>query len=147
MLDDVDHKLLNILVQDSSRSMAQIARALGIPRATVQYRVQKLRERGYIKGFHAVPDHSRLGRTVTAFVLISFQPNPDVSQRELADKIGRIPGVYEVHLISGQWDLLLKVRGATMEDIGRLVIDKLRGMKGVAGTVTCASFTTVKEEF
>jgi DNA-binding Lrp family transcriptional regulator len=48
-------------------------------------------------------------------------------------------------MISGEYDMLLKVRGSSMEEIGKLVIDRLREVKGVARTLTCACFTTVKE--
>jgi len=51
-----------------------------------------------------------------------------------------------VHLISGEHDILLKVRGESMERIGDLVIDKLRQMDGVGRTLTCTCFSTVKDE-
>lgn len=144
-LDETDREILDLLVVDASRSIAEIARALNMPRPTVQYRVQKMRERGVIKAIKAIPDFAKLGKQVTAFVLVNFLPNPDVSQRELAEKISKLQGVHEVHVISGEWDLLLKVRVGSMEELGRMVIDKLRAMKGVGHTVTCASFTAVKE--
>lgn len=144
-LDETDREILDVLMQDASRSIADIARELHMPRPTVQYRVQKMRERGVIRAIKAIPDYGKLGKPVTAFILVSFLPNPDVSQRELADKISKLAGVHEVHVISGEWDLLLKIRAASMEDLGRIVIDKLRALKGVGHTVTCASFTAVKE--
>jgi DNA-binding Lrp family transcriptional regulator len=143
--DETDREILDVLMTDASKSIAKIARELDMPRPTVQYRVQKMRERGVIKAIKAIPDFGKLGKPVTAFVLVSFLPNPDVSQRELAEKISKLAGVHEVHVISGEWDLLLKVRAASMEELGRMVIDKLRGMKGVGHTVTCVSFTSVKE--
>lgn len=144
-LDETDREILDLLVVDASRSIAEIARLLSMPRPTVQYRVQKMRERGIIKAIKAIPDYAKLGKQVTAFVLVNFLPNPDVSQRELAEKVSKLQGVHEVHVISGEWDLLLKVRVGSMEELGRMVIDKLRAMKGVGHTVTCASFTAVKE--
>lgn len=145
-MDSLDNAILKSLKEDSAKSIAQVARELRVPRPTVHYRIQRLKEEGIIKRFSLVPDYAKLGLPVSAFVLVSFNPNPRVSQRELGEKIARLAGVQEVHLISGEWDLLLKVRGANMEEIGRLVIDKLRAMEGVGGTVTCTSFSAVKEE-
>jgi DNA-binding Lrp family transcriptional regulator len=71
----------------------------------------------------------------------------NVSQRSLAEDITKIPEVYEVSVISGDWDILLKVRTSSVEEIGKLVIDRLRSMKGVEETQTCASFQTIKEGF
>ena len=84
-IDETDREILEVLMTDASRSIAEIARELDMPRPTVQYRVQKMRERGVIKAIKAIPDYGKLGKTVTAFVLVNFLPNPDVSQRELAE--------------------------------------------------------------
>jgi len=46
--------------------------------------------------------------------------------------------------VSGEYDILLKVRGSSIEEIGNLVVDRLRDVEGVARTLTCASFSTVK---
>ncbi|EMR74764.1 transcriptional regulator [Thermoplasmatales archaeon SCGC AB-540-F20] len=64
----------------------------------------------------------------------------------LARRIAKLQGINEVHIISGEYDLLLKVRGKSLEEIGKLVVDKLRELKGVGRTLTCACFETVKEE-
>jgi len=50
-------------------------------------------------------------------------------------------------VISGEWDMLLKVRANSVEEIGKLVVDKLRAMKGIEKTETCVSFQTIKESF
>ncbi|MBM4237075.1 MAG: Lrp/AsnC family transcriptional regulator [Euryarchaeota archaeon] len=146
MIDDKDRAILSELEKDARRSTKSIAKALGMPRATVHERIRKMCEKGIIRGFTALPDHSKLGEPTSAFILVSFLPNTSVSQRELAQKIADLEGVREVHLISGEYDILLKVRGRSVEDIGSLVIDKLRQIEGVGRTITCASFATVKDE-
>ncbi len=145
-LDEKDLTILSQLMQDSSKTVVKLSELLGLPRATIQERIRKMRKEGVIKRFTVIPNHAQLGRPVKAFILVSFLPNPDVSQRKLAAEIALLDGVQEVDLISGEWDILLKVRGASMEQIGALVIDRLRAMKGVGSTVTCVSFATVKEE-
>ena len=145
MLNPKDQKILDELVRDGRKPVVDISNELGIPRATVQERIQKMRESGIIRKFAAIPDYSLLGRPVTAFILVSFMPGT-VSQKQLAEQIGRIPRVHEVHLITGEWDIVLKVRAESMDQLGKLVVDKLRDMKGVARSVTCICFNTVKEE-
>ncbi|HEX9908667.1 MAG TPA: Lrp/AsnC family transcriptional regulator [Thermoplasmata archaeon] len=145
MLDEKDSAILEELMKDSRKTTKAIARELGIPRATVHDRIVKMEAKKVIRKYTAVPDFSQLGLGVTAFVLVQFEPEKGTSQRETADEISLLPGIFEVHMISGEYDMLLKVRGTSMEDIGRLVIDRLREIKGVARTLTCACFTTVKE--
>jgi len=145
MLDVKDQAILDELIKDSRKTTKAIARELDIPRATVHDRIVKMEQKKLIKKYTAVPDYSQLGIGVTAFILVQFSPQEGMSQRETAEEIAELIGIHEVHMISGEYDMLLKVRGSSMEDIGKLVIDRLREIKGVARTLTCACFTTVKE--
>lgn len=147
MMDQKDMRILNILLHDGRKPVVEIANELGIPRATVQERLRRMIKNGVIRRFVAVPDYSKLGKGVLAYVLVSFRSEEGLSQRELAEKIAKIPEVYEVSLISGEWDILLKVRAHSVEEIGSLVIDKLRKMKGIERTQTCVSFQVLKENF
>lgn len=144
-MDEKDRSILEELTKDSRKTTKAIAKELEIPRATVHDRITRMEDRGVIRRYTAVPDYGQLGLGVTAFILAQFDHAEGRSQRETAEEIADITGIYEVHLISGEYDMLLKVRGSTMEEIGNLVVDKLRDVKGVARTLTCASFSTVKE--
>ena len=145
MIDKKDEIILNELKKNARMPTKAIATAVKIPRVTVRDRIQKMIKNGIIKSFNIVVNYEKIGLPIEVFILISFLPNPDVSQRQLAQRIAEIPGVYEVHIISGEYDLLLKVRSKSLEDIGKLVVDKLRKLKGVDRTLTCTCFETVKE--
>ncbi|MBE0519343.1 MAG: Lrp/AsnC family transcriptional regulator [Thermoplasmata archaeon] len=145
MLDEKDSTILEELMKDSRKTTKAIARELEIPRATVHDRIVKMEQKGVIRRYTALPDYSALSLGVSAFILVQFEAEKGLSQRDTAEEIATIRGIYEVHMISGEYDMLLKVRGSSMEDIGQLVIDRLREVRGVARTLTCACFTTVKE--
>jgi Lrp/AsnC family leucine-responsive transcriptional regulator len=53
--------------------------------------------------------------------------------------------VQEVHIITGDWDLLVKLRAENVDAVGKFVVDKLRLIKGLEKTLTCMVFETVKE--
>ena len=146
MIDKKDEMILSELKKNARNSTKKIAMNTGIPRVTVHDHIQKMIENGIIKSFNVTIDYKKIGFNTEVFIFVSFLPNHDISQRQLAKSIAKLPGVYEVHIISGEYDLLLKVRGKTLEDIGTLVVDKLRQLKGVGRTLTFASFEKVKEE-
>jgi DNA-binding Lrp family transcriptional regulator len=146
MIDEKDEMIITELKKNARNSTKSIAKNIHIPRVTVHDRIQKMVQQGIIKAFNVSIDYKKIGYPTKVFIFISFLPNLDVSQRQLANRIAHLPGVYEVHIISGEYDLLLKVRGKTLEDIGTLVVDKLRDLKGVGRTLTFACFETVKEE-
>ena len=105
-----------------------------------------MQQKGIIKQYTTLIDYNKIELNTKAFIFISFLHNTNVSQRELAKRISKIKGVYEVHIISGEYDLLLKVRGKSLEEIGKFVIDKLRELKGVGRTLTMPCFETIKEQ-
>jgi Lrp/AsnC family leucine-responsive transcriptional regulator len=145
MMDEKDRRILLELVNDGRKTVVEIANELGMPRATVQERMKRLIESGVIKKFTALQDYRKIGKEVTAFILVSFSGESNISQRSVAEEIAKIPEVYEISLISGEWDIILKVRAASVGEIGTLVIDKLRMMRGIQKTQTCVSFQTIKD--
>jgi len=149
MVDERDRSILSELAKDARQSTSDISRKTGIPRVTVHERIQRLKEKGVIKRFTIERDYALCGRPTTAFVLVGFAPTPGTTtnQRQLAKEIAALDGVHSVHIIAGEWDILVKARAESLEKLGGLVIDRLRKLKGVAKTTTMAVLSSVKEEF
>lgn len=146
MLDEKDRSILRQLREDAKKTTKEIAEQTGIPRTTVHDRINKMEQNRVIRKFTVVPHYELVGEPTTAFVFVSYNHGSGVTQRQLAEQLSKLDGVYEVHLISGDWDILAKVRGKDVETIGELVIERLRDLEGVSKTVTCTVFKTVKEE-
>lgn len=146
-MDMKDIAIIEELKKNARKKVNEIAKEVNLPRTTTAERIKKMVKEGVIRKFTAVLNYEKLGMSIVAFILVSFIPNPKISQRELARKIARIKNVHEVYIIAGEWDLLLKVRGKNMQEIGCLILDKLRSMEGVGKTMTCTCFSVVKEEW
>jgi len=145
MFDKKDQIILDELKKNSRVSTKDISRNVKIPRVTVHDRIQKMIKNGIIKSFDVSIDFKKIGLPTEVFIFVSFLPNAEISQRELAKRISKLKRISEVHIISGEYDLLLKVRGKSLEEIGEIVIDRIRNIKGVGKTLTFACFETVKE--
>jgi len=63
----------------------------------------------------------------------------------VAEEIAKFAEVQEVHIITGDWDLLVKLRAESVDAVGKFVVDKLRLISGLEKTLTCMVFETVKE--
>jgi len=144
-LDELDRQVLASLRRDGRAGAADIARELQQPRTTIAERIRRLEERKVILGYTARVNNAELGEGVVSFVMASFTPASGTSQKEVAKRIARLHGVEEVFVISGEWDILAKVRGASIESIGELVLEKIRTTPGVARTLTMASFAAIRE--
>jgi DNA-binding Lrp family transcriptional regulator len=149
-LDEKNIVLLNELQKNCRQSLKKLSRKTGMSITTVYERMKKLEREGVIKGYKAILDPDKTGNEAIAFILVRMEyfHTPDMeplSQREVAKKIAQIPGVMEVHIIAGVWDMLVKARGKTIKDIGNLVIDRLRKIRGIGRTLTCDAWVTTKE--
>jgi len=149
-LDEKDVKILKVLQENCKITTKQIAKEINSPITTVFAKIKRMEKLGIIKGYKAVLDARKLSMETTAFILASFSYGPQetketLSQRELARQISKLPEVQEVHIITGDWDILMKVKDKDVDAIGRFVIDKLRMVKGIEKTLTCMVFHTEKE--
>jgi DNA-binding Lrp family transcriptional regulator len=101
--------------------------------------VQRLEEEGYIRGYHAEIDAEKVGRGLTAFVSIGLEGGRkgDVPRTEsIADQLRKDPDVVEVHAITGEDDLLVKVRTSDIKGLERLLLRALEPLEGVRRTTT-----------
>jgi len=146
MIDKQDFQILNELQKDASQSVLSVSRKVKMPRSTVQHRIERMKANQIIKRVVAVPDFTKIGLPVTAFVLVNFLPTSGISQQDVAESIAKLKNVVEVHVVAGQWDIILKARGASLKEIGELVVNQLREIPGVGQTVTSGSFFVIKEE-
>ena len=149
-LDEKDIAILMLVQKDCKLTAREIARKIDSPITTVFAKIKRMEELGVIKEYRAVLDPKKLGCGTTAFILASVtygvrNGERPFSQRDRAAEIAKFPEVQEVHIITGDWDLLIKLRAESVDSIGQFVIDKLRFIKGIEKTLTCMVFETVKE--
>jgi Lrp/AsnC family leucine-responsive transcriptional regulator len=148
-LDEKDIAILTLIQENSKLTARQIAQKTNAPITTVFAKTKRMEELGIIREYRAVLAPEKLDSGTTAFILasVSYRAKDDapISQRIVAEKIAKFPEVQEVHIITGDWDLLIKLRAESVESIGKFVVDKLRLIKGLEKTLTCMVFETVKE--
>ncbi len=149
-LDEKDFAILALIQENSQLTAKQIAKKIGSPLTTVFAKTKRMQEAGIIRGYRALIAADKLGAGTSAFILasVSYRSKADgapVSQRTVAEEIARFAEVQEVHIITGDWDLLVKLRATSVDAIGKFVVDKLRLINGLEKTLTCMVFETVKE--
>ena len=122
MLDQKDIQILSLIQENCKMSLKELARKIGLPVTTTHARVKRLEKLGLIKGYQAILDAKKLGFGVTAFILVSFSYRSnrgEVSQRQIARKIASFPEVQEVHIVTGDWDIILKVKVGDVDEESR----------------------------
>lgn len=147
-LDEKDLAILMLLQKNCRMTAREIARKINSPITTVFAKMRRMEQQKIIKEYKAILDSKQLNLSTTAFILASFSygdGEKSLSQRAMAEQIAKFPEVQEVHIITGDWDLLIKVKAENVDSVGKFVVDKLRLVKGIEKTLTCMVFGTQKE--
>ena len=145
-LDLKDLAILQIIQENSKLTANQIGKKINVPITTVFAKIKRMEEAGIIKEYRAILSADKINAATAAFILASVSyRDSTLSQRDVAKEIAKFPEVQEVHIITGDWDMLIKLRGESVEAVGKFVVDKLRSIKGLEKTLTCMVFETVKE--
>ncbi|MCL6639158.1 MAG: Lrp/AsnC family transcriptional regulator [Firmicutes bacterium] len=127
-LDAIDLAILETFQENARTSYQEIANNLGVSRVTVYERVRKLTESGVIEGYHVRVNARRVGYPVTAMVgLITVQGNE--AYRTIED-LRRLHEVEEVHVVTGRYDYLVKVRARDNEDLQCILLNKIDQVYG-----------------
>jgi DNA-binding Lrp family transcriptional regulator len=146
-LDDRDMEILLLLMKNSKQSLGQLSQKLGIPKSSIYRKITKLEQDGVIKNYSIAIDFEKIGKPITSFILISvlFQ-STERSQEEIALDIIKIPEIYEIHIITGEYDMIAKARTKSVEELGDIIVKSVRNIEGVGKTITNVALKKIKEE-
>lgn len=107
-LESADRQILVLLAQDGRLSVREIARRVGVAPGTVTERIARFEQRGIILGYHAEIEPAALGYGLQA--IVGLQTTQGLPMQQTLDRIMAIPEVEAVHVVTGQWDLVVRVR-------------------------------------
>ncbi len=135
-LDEVDHQILDMLIENTRTPFTDIAKKLLISAGTVHVRVKKMEEAGIIEGSSLTLDYRKLGYSFIAYVGVYLQ---NTSQTKFVlERINEIPYVTVAHITTGKFNIFCKVR-AKDTNHAKEIIFKLDDIDGVYRTETMIS--------
>ena len=140
-LDKKNLDLLYLLQRDCKQSIANLSDVLGIGISSVHARMKALKESEVIKNYSAIVNPDKVKRGTLAFILVTVRYRVPgrkgvLSQREFCEQIAGHPLVQGVHVLSGEYDVLLKVRAETIGEMNKFIVDFLRELPEVDKTLT-----------
>ena len=125
-MDQTDRRILALLQQDASRSVADIAADVGLSQTPCWRRIQKLRAAGVIDRTVAILNPESLGLGLTVFIEVEAADHSPDWLRCFTDKVSAMPEVLEIHRMAGDIDYLLRVAVRDMahfDDFYRTLIE------------------------
>jgi Lrp/AsnC family transcriptional regulator for asnA, asnC and gidA len=143
LLDEVNLRILDILSRDASRPFVDIAKELEISDATVHIRVRRLLAAGILRRFTIATDNVLLGYDHLAFIGININEG---SADEVIATLSQFDEILELHEMYGQFDLLLKIRAKSLEELRNIVANKIGRIPQITEADLMTVLRTIKEE-
>ena len=132
-LDETDRAILRILSADARTPFSEIARRIEMSSATVHDRVNRLEDAGVIRGYHADIDPKAVGYGVSALVGLRVEQG---REEDALSRLREIDGVEEIHLTTGEWDVILRVYAKDTDGLRELMFDNVAAMDGFSRSQT-----------
>jgi Lrp/AsnC family leucine-responsive transcriptional regulator len=132
-VEDLDRRIVDLLRTDGRMSYTDLGKAMGLSTSAVHQRVRRLEERGVIKGYVAIVDHTALDVPLTAF--ISITPLDPAAPDDIPDRLRGVPELEACHSVAGEENYILKARVRTPGDLEDLLA-RIRATANVATRTT-----------
>ena len=144
-MDAIDIKLLKALQSDGQTSMSRLSEQVGLSLSASHRRVKQLEAAGMIAGYAARLDRMKIGLELQIFIEIKITSTrqEDIEAFEIA--ISDMPEILECHLISGEFDYLVRVASRDTKAYEYLYRNRLSRIPSVSEMKTLMTVSTVKE--
>jgi len=130
-LDDLDMKILSSLYSDASVSVPKLSKQLGINLSVLYSRIKRLQKRGVIEKFTVLVNEDRLGMRAGALAGLNIDPK----QREAVLKeVEKVDGVRLIREVTGRYDIIVNLKGQSLDELHRAVYDVIGKLPGVIQT-------------
>ncbi|NLR74615.1 winged helix-turn-helix transcriptional regulator [Leeia aquatica] len=144
-LDKLDRKILRILQQNGRIAMTELAEQVGLSTTPCAERVRRMEREGVITGYYARLNPKALGGSLLVFVEIRLAAKSGDLFEEFRREVLKLPQVMECHLVSGDFDYLIKARIGEMTQYRKLLGDILLKLPGATESKSYVVMEEVKE--
>lgn len=144
-LDRIDVKIVTALQAHARMSMTDLAEAVGLSVTPCAERVRRLERDRFILGYHARLNPHAFGQSLLVFVEIKLAAKSGAMFEEFKREVRKLPNVLECHLVSGEFDYLIKARIPEMNAYRRLLGDMLLTLPGARESRSYIVMEEIKE--
>ena len=137
-MDDLDSRLVTLLRRDGRCSVSDLAGDLGVSRATVRARMDRLQRDGTVLGYSVVLPAESTAMPVRCIMMVEIAGH--VTDR-IVKALGGLPEVSAIHTTNGRWDLVVELGTTTLPALDA-VLGRIRSVPGITGSETSILLAT-----
>jgi len=135
---DYDEKLLTLLRHNGRRSISDLAAELGLSRATVRARIERMERDGDIVGYTVILRADAIAMPVRGIMLIEVEGR---AADRVVDVLGGFPEISAVHTTNGKWDLVVEFGTGSLSELDT-ILRRIRLIPGVTASETSLLLAT-----
>lgn len=140
-------ELLELIARDAKRPASELAILLNLPEDEIKAEIKRLEKEKVILNYHTIVNWNKAGaQDVCALIEVKITPQREVGFDAIAERIIRFPEVESTYLMSGAYDLLVMVKGESLQACANFVSTKLSTIDGVLSTATHFMLKPYKED-
>ncbi|MDP3415105.1 Lrp/AsnC family transcriptional regulator [Falsiroseomonas sp.] len=145
-MDAIDRRILRALARRARLTNAELAEEVGLSASPCWTRVRRLEQAGIIEGYAAILNQAALGLPDTVFIEVMMERHDEESLRRFEDAVQAIPEVLECHLVTGEYDYMIKAAVGGTLGYERLLRDRLYRLPGIRHTRSSFALRRLKQE-
>ncbi|NKC29542.1 Lrp/AsnC family transcriptional regulator [Falsiroseomonas selenitidurans] len=145
-MDAIDKRILRTLARKGRLTNAELAEEVGLSASPCWTRVKRLEQAGIIQGYAAILDQAALGLPDTVFIEVMMERHDEDSLRRFEEAVQAIPEVLECHLVTGEYDYMIKAAVGGTLGYERLLRDRLYRLPGIRHTRSSFALRRLKQE-
>lgn len=133
-LDTTDKTLLHLLQQDSTQTTKQLSLKLSLSPTAVHERIKKLEREGIIEKYVAVLNRNKVQKGFVVFCHLKLMQHTKEYLTHFEREVAKLPEVLECYHVSGDYDYILKIYMANMEEYREFMVTKLTTLQHIGST-------------
>jgi Lrp/AsnC family leucine-responsive transcriptional regulator len=145
-MDAIDKRILRALANQGRLTNAELAETVGLSPSPCWTRVKRLEQAGVIRGYAALLDQEALGLPDTVFIEIMMERHDEAQLRRFEEAVRDIPEILECHLVTGEYDYVIKAAVGGTSGYERLLRERLYRLPGVRHTRTSFALRCLKRD-
>lgn len=145
-LDKLDYKILNILQEDNTIAIKDLAERIGLSFTPTYERVKSLKNNGIIKKYVAIVDREKVGCELVAYCNVTIKNKSVEILRDFEEKLNKCPEIVEVVSVSGVYDYMIKIVTKNIKEYNDFVEKTFTNYPHIGDYHSSIVLCTVKEE-
>lgn len=130
-IDDIDRRILRALQEDARLTIAEVADRVGLSSTPCWNRIRRLENEGYISGYVALLDQTRLGFPDTVITEVTLDHHDEETFERFGRALADMPEVLEAYLTTGEYDFIIKVAVQGTSGYEEFLRNKLYRIPGI----------------